>query len=183
MNFGGKQYMANPPFNSMANTRPRLLLEIELVPSSSWYENLRKKISKEKWDRLRRKVYAKYGHRCGICGADGRANCHELWSFDEGKRIQKLEGFISLCDVCHNVKHIGLAGIMASEGKLDYEEVVRHFMKVNGCSRQLFEMHRKKAFEIWKKRSKRHWEVVVGDFEKMADEKPENEKQSKLDAF
>lgn len=163
----------------MAQMR-RLILRIELVPSTSWYDNLRKLIPKERWEVLRRKVYAKYGHRCGICKADGRMNCHELWEFDEWHRIQKLIGFISLCDMCHHVKHIGLAGILASEGKLDYEKVVEHFMKVNGCSRQLFELHRKEAFAIWEKRSKFDWKVVVGDFEKAANAKAETGVQAKL---
>ncbi len=107
-------------------------------------------------------------------------NCHELWEFDERRRIQKLAGFISLCDMCHHVKHIGLAGILASEGKLDYEKIVEHFMKVNECSCQMFEEHRKKAFAIWERRSKQDWKVVVGDFEKMADAKPSSGTQIKL---
>jgi len=119
----------------MKSKSDKLKLTIELVPSTSWYDNLRKYTSKEDWDKIRKRTYAEYGNRCGICEAEGRLNCHEIWEYDDKKHIQRLVGFIALCDMCHHVKHIGLAGILASEGKLDYEKVVEHFMKVNNCDR------------------------------------------------
>lgn len=148
----------------MDSARPSLKLRIELVPSTTWYNNLRKEIPKERWDVLRREVYAKYGHKCGICSSSGRMNCHELWAFDERRHVQTLTGFISLCDWCHHVKHIGLAGILASRGELDYDKVVEHFMKVNACSRSAFERHKDEAFDLWDERSRHRWKVVVGNF-------------------
>ncbi|MFH1285366.1 MAG: HNH endonuclease, partial [Candidatus Micrarchaeota archaeon] len=109
----------------------RFKLEIELVPCSTWWSNLRKTIPKKKWDTLRKKVYAQYHNKCGICGAKRKLNCHELWSYDDKKHIQTLVNFIALCDMCHHVKHLGLASILASRGQLDYETVINHFMKVN----------------------------------------------------
>ncbi len=153
----------------MARKPEGLKLRIELVPSATWYNNLRKEIPKEKWDVLRRKVYSEYGYRCGICNARGRMNCHELWSFDDRRHIQRLDGFIALCDWCHHVKHIGLAGILADRGELDYNKVVEHFMKVNECDRKTFEQYRDEAFSVWKTRSEFRWKVVIGDFEKAAD--------------
>ena len=44
----------------------------ELVPATSFFDNLRKGISRAEWDRIRRRTYAKYGHRCGTCEATGR---------------------------------------------------------------------------------------------------------------
>jgi hypothetical protein len=141
-----------------------LKLQIELVPATTWYTNLRKVLPQEEWDRVRRKAYADYGHICGICGAEGRLSCHELWDYDDERRIQKLIGFIALCDLCHHVKHIGLAGILASEGKLDYNRVVEHFMKVNKCDLNTFERHREEAFRKWQERSSKEWSVDIGDF-------------------
>ena len=141
-----------------------LRLKIELVPSTSWYDNLRKAIPKEVWDKIRRATYADYGYRCGICGAEGRLNCHETWEYDGKRHIQKLKGFIALCDMCHHVKHIGLAGILASEGKLDYEKVIEHFMKVNNCVRRTFEEHKKAAFKEWRGRSKHKWDIDLGEY-------------------
>lgn len=146
--------------------KQQLRLTIELVPSTSWYNNLRKVIPKSEWDKLRKRVYAKYGHRCGICGTDSsRLNCHEIWEYDDHTHVQRLVGFIALCDLCHHVKHIGLAGVLASQGKLDYEKVVEHFMKVNGCDRKTFEEHERQAFAQWEERSRYEWKVDLGEYE------------------
>src|SRR5258708_31337818 len=98
-----------------------LKLTIELVPQTSWYSNLRKVLSQSEWDKIRTKAYADYGNKCGICGATGRLNCHEIWQYDGQRRAQKLIGFIALCDLCHHLKHIGLASHLLRQGKLDYE--------------------------------------------------------------
>ena len=145
----------------------RLRLTIELVPATSWYNNMRKVIPKAEWDNIRKSVYAEQNNRCGICGAEGRLECHELWEYDDEKHIQTLRGFIALCSLCHRVKHIGLAGIHASKGILDYEQVVDHFLKVNECSRDVFEQHKKQAFEQWRVRSQYQWEVNLGAYESL----------------
>lgn len=152
-------------------------LFIELVPSTSWYSNLRKALPKEEWDRIRKKCYANAGFKCEICGAKGLLNCHEIWKYDDAKHIQKLEGFIALCELCHHIKHIGLSGILASERKLDMDRVIEHFMKVNNCDRKAFENHRDNAFNEWKRRSAHEWKVVLGEYDRMITGK-QNEKES-----
>ncbi len=150
---------------SMKEKSKELKLRIELVPSTSWYNNLRKVLPKSDWDKIRKKAYAKYGYRCSICGAKGRLNCHEVWEYDDKKHIQKFLGFIVLCGMCHHVKHIGLVGILTSEGKLDYETVVKHFMKVNNCDGKTFKEHKESAFDEWRKRSRHEWHVDLGEYE------------------
>lgn len=145
-----------------------LKLTIELVPASSWYVNLRKVLPKKEWDKIRKSVYAEYGHKCGICNAEGRLECHELWEYDDNSHVQTLRGFIALCPMCHRVKHLGLTGIQAAEGIIDYEEVVQHFLKVNECSRDTFEQHRKQAFEQWRQRSQYQWELNLGAYQNHA---------------
>ena len=146
----------------------KLKLTIELIPSASWYNNIRKVIPKAEWDNLRRGVYAKYGYRCGICGmSNSKLSWHEVWEYDDYNHKQKLVDFIALCDMCHHVKHIGFAAILASQGKLDYEKVVKHFMEVNGCSRKTFEEHKKQAFIQWEKRSRYKWTIDLNEFEKI----------------
>lgn len=142
----------------------KIPLNIELVPSPSWYNNLRKYASKEDWDKIRKAAYADSGHKCGICGVKEILNCHEIWEYDDKNHIQRLVGFIALCDMCHHVKHIGNAKILASKGYLDYEKVVQHFMKVNSCNRDLFKKHREEAFEQWKRRSSYEWQVDFGEY-------------------
>jgi hypothetical protein len=53
--------------------------------------------------------------------------CHEVWSYHERTGVQRLEGFIALCDFCHEVKHIGLARKKGRE-----RAALAHLAKVNG---------------------------------------------------
>lgn len=143
---------------------PELKLEIEVVPGPSWANNLRKRISKGEWDKIRRKAYADHGHRCGICGIEGRLECHEIWQYDDDRHIQKLAGFIALCPRCHNVKHIGLA---AERGL--YDEAVEHFMNVNNCSKEEFKNYEKEVFARWRERSQYQWHVDLGEYKKIVE--------------
>jgi hypothetical protein len=147
-------------------------LTTELVPRGSWYDNMRSVLPKTEWDKLRKSVYAEYDHRCGICGAEARLNCHEIWEYDDQQHIQTLRGFIALCDWCHHVKHLGLAGILADEGKLDYEKVVQHFMIVNGCDRTAFEDYKHQVFAQWRARSQHKWTVNLGQYGVLVEHKP-----------
>lgn len=141
-----------------------LKLTIELVPSTSWYDNMRKVMSQSDWDVLRKKTYAEYGHKCGICGATGRLNCHEVWEYDDQKQVQILKGFVALCDLCHHAKHIGLAKILADEGKLSMDDVAAHFCQVNRCDYPVFLCHERDAWATWERRSKQDWNVGLGEY-------------------
>ena len=149
----------------LVNLGNRMILNIELVPSTVWESSLYRLLSKNIWNKIRNEHIQKHGRKCQICGVtNGVMNLHEIWNYDDEKYIQKLEGFILLCRLCHHVKHIGLAGILASEGKLDYDEVVEHFCKVNKCTKKGFEKHVDTAFEIWEKRSKYQWKQDFGKY-------------------
>lgn len=136
-------------------------LEIELIPYSNWQHNLRTLFTKQVWDEIRHKVYKRYNYKCGICGANGMLHCHEVWSYDDKKHIQKLVGFIALCPQCHMIKHIGMAGVLASQGKLDMERLIQHFMKVNQCTREEFQQHYNEAIATFKERSKHAWTLSL----------------------
>lgn len=142
-------------------------LTVELVPSTVWYKSLYKLLPREVWDRIRNEVIINNGRKCQVCGeTEGTMNLHEVWEYDDTKHVQRLKGFILLCKMCHHVKHIGLAGILANQGKLDYNEVIKHFCKVNNCSEKEFEKHRTEAFEIWGKRSEHKWKQDFGKYKK-----------------
>jgi cyclopropane fatty-acyl-phospholipid synthase-like methyltransferase len=143
----------------------KLKLTIEMVPATSWYNNLRSLMPKEAWDKLRHKVYKDFGYRCGICKSKGRLHCHEIWKFDDKNGIQELKGFIALCTSCHWIKHIGLAGIKADGGELDYDKLVEHFMKVNKCDKSAFTKHREEAVKTFEERSNRSWKLKIGKLE------------------
>ena len=150
-----------------------LKLKIELVPKPLWYNNLRNRMERKDWDRIRKQTYADFGYKCGICGEEGRLNCHEIWEYNDTKYVQKLLGFIALCDLCHHIKHIGLAGILAERGELDYEKVVEHFKKVNNCGRNTFAKHKRETFTQWEERSSHKWQVDLGEYANFIKGKPE----------
>ncbi len=143
----------------------QLILTIELVPQPCFYNNLRNKMSRPAWDKLRKQVYAQYHYSCGICQAKSvTLNCHEIWDYDDTAHIQKLNGFIALCNMCHHCKHIGYAGILAAEGKLDMNEVVAHFVHVNQCSYQEYKEHEGQAWKTWMERNKHGWTTDLGAY-------------------
>jgi hypothetical protein len=142
-----------------------LKLTAELVPSTVWESSLYKLIPRETWNSIRNDFIKENARKCQVCGeTEGRMNLHEIWEYDDAKHIQKLEGFILLCEMCHHVKHLGLAGILANEGKLDYDKVIEHFCTVNSCTKKEFEYHIAKAFEVWKKRSQEKWTQDFGKY-------------------
>jgi hypothetical protein len=109
-------------------------LSVELVPSNQWGSNLRSVLSRGQWDRLRKASYERAGNVCEICGQTGfqqgrnrAVECHEIWSYDDENRIQKLEGVISLCPRCHQVKHLGRS-LKVGAGRV----ALAHLMEVNG---------------------------------------------------
>jgi len=146
-------------------------LYIELVPETSWYSNLRNKVGRDLWDKIRYKVYRGAGYKCSVCGK-GKVSlyCHEVWEYDDDKHIQKLKGFVALCFECHMIKHIGFAGIQGEDGKLDYNNLIRHFKRVNGCSYDDFLIARDKAFEVWEERSWYEWNIELGEYGDMVAE-------------
>lgn len=135
--------------------QPRLT--IELVPKAVWFSNVRSMVSRQDWDFLRRNSYKKASYLCEICGEVGNhhpVECHEIWEYDDNKHIQKLLGLISLCPLCHEVKHIGLASI---RGRID--TVKRHLAKVNAWTEQEMNEYVAKQFDVWMARSLYEWKV------------------------
>lgn len=136
----------------------KLKLSIELVPQSSFYSNVRSEVSKSQWKIISDQVRSQSYDICQICEViSNRAlDCHEIWHYDDAKRLQKLLGMIALCVECHQVKHIGLAQI---KGK--GEEALHHFMKINNLKRDKAEKYLQEAFEIWAERSKKEWKLNI----------------------
>lgn len=146
-------------------TEQKLKLEIELVPVTVWQSSLYRLLPRKVWNEVRNETIRERGRKCQICGeTEGVISLHEIWRYDDEKYVQKLEGFILLCEMCHHVKHIFLAGILSKTSNLNYDKVIEHFCKVNSCTRKYFEEHEAKAFKIWEKRSKHKWRQDFGKF-------------------
>jgi hypothetical protein len=140
-------------------------LTIELVPSTSFYSNVRSNVSKERWDEIRKQSYEKANYKCEICGDKGKnqgyrhdVECHEIWEYDDENLIQTLLGYISLCPKCHTVKHIGLAQIQGN-----FDMAVKHLCKVNDISQTEASQIIKDAFDKWKERSKNKYKLNLNN--------------------
>lgn len=130
-------------------------LTVELVPASSWGDNLRSRLPRKEWDRLRRAQYEAAGHLCEICGGRGRyhpVECHETWAYDDDAGVQTLTGLIALCPTCHMVKHLGLTFI-----KRKWPQAIKHLMKVNDWNEKEAKAYAEVVFKIFDERSKRKW--------------------------
>jgi hypothetical protein len=140
----------------------------ELIPRTSFFKNLRSMLTSEQWDIIRKATYQKASHRCEICDADGRIECHEIWEYNDNEKnsIQKLVGLIALCPKCHEVKHLGFAQL---NGRL--KEAMRHMSKINGMTNKETERIVIKAFGLWEKRSEKKWELDISELDKLMQNK------------
>lgn len=135
-------------------------LTIELIPTTSAYKNVRTILPKKEWDRLRKESYAKAKFKCQICSDIGtnqgyrhKLECHEIWGY-QNDGIQYLKELISLCPLCHQVKHIGRAIAIGKKKK-----VFEHLAKINKWSKQDVENYVGFCFQVHKERSKIKWKL------------------------
>lgn len=141
----------------------KVKLEIELIPSTCHYSNVRTTLKTKLWDKIRFIVYEKAGYRCEICGETGleqgykhRVECHEIWKYDDERKVQKLVGLIALCPTCHQAKHIGRSFAIGKQGA-----AIDKLMEVNNWSeKKTFEIIGE-AFEVNKERSKHNWKMDI----------------------
>jgi hypothetical protein len=132
-------------------------LKIELIPSTSWFENVRSNISKLEWDRVRKKVYAEAHYKCEICGGKGEQHpveCHEVFEYDKEHGLQRLVRLISLCPKCHRCCHWGLWQLKGKE-----PELYKHIMEINGWTRSEAQKHVAESFKVWQDRSNIDWDL------------------------
>jgi hypothetical protein len=138
---------------------PKPKLTIELVPSSSWFNNVRAVLTKKQWDYVKSQVFSKAYDTCEICGSIGSRHpveCHEIWSYNNKKLIQKLEGMIALCPSCHMVKHMGYTEVRGLK-----VHALHHLMSVNKMTSKEAEAYIAQAFKVWAERSEKIWELDI----------------------
>jgi len=140
-----------------------LKLTIELVPATSYYDNVRKIISERDWNQIRSRCYTQSGFQCDVCYDNGidqgrkqKVCCHEIWHYDDKTHTQRLVGFTSLCPLCHQVKHAGLANL---NNKID--QVISQLEEVNEMTKEDAENYLVDCFAQHKYRSRFDWNVDV----------------------
>lgn len=134
-----------------------MMLTIELVPKTCWFSNVRDHVDKTTWTTLRRQIYRKANYVCQVCrgrGPDWPVECHEIWHYDDENHVQKLVGLIALCPSCHEVKHIGLAGV---KGKSERAEA--HLSQVNHWTPEQTHKYVAEVWAVWLKRSQHQWQL------------------------
>lgn len=132
-------------------------LTIELVPQTSWANNVRAVLSTKQWRTLSSIVSDRAWNVCEICGGVGPnhpVECHEIWEYNEKTQVRKLAGMIALCPDCHMVKHIGYA---RTQGKED--QAIKHLMKVNKMTKKEVKAYISECFETWMTRSQIDWKL------------------------
>ena len=135
-------------------------LTIELIPSTSFYTNVRSILPKSQWDRLRKDSYKKAQFKCEICKESGldqgykhALECHEIWEY-KADNTQLLKGLISLCPRCHQVKHIGRTIAIGKK-----KEAYAHMKKVNKFTKDMIDAYIGYCFQEQKERSKIKWKL------------------------
>ncbi|GLZ01272.1 hypothetical protein Acsp02_85230 [Actinoplanes sp. NBRC 103695] len=112
------------------------------------------------WERLRRMILGRAGHRCEVCKASPDPSAkvwleaHERWTFDPAQRVQRLGRLICLCTPCHTVTHYGLAGLRGRE-----REAFAHLVAVTGMTEAQARKHVDDAFQLWRERSRLTWSL------------------------
>lgn len=136
-------------------------LEIELIPKSCSFSNVRSLLPKKHWDILRTKSYEKANHVCEVCGDTGKnqgyrhnVECHEIWEYDNKTNTQILRGLISLCPRCHQVKHFGRSSAIGKQA-----EVFKHMEIVNNWTHKECVTHVAQAMMEYRERSKKKWSI------------------------
>lgn len=128
-------------------------LNFQLVPSTSWYTNLRSILPN--WSEISNKV--RQLGKCEICGTEydiKDLEAHEVWEYDDNTHKQSLGKIICVCKECHNTIHIGHAQVIHKE-----KEALAHYQKINGLDKNETLLDEAEAFAIWSERSEYQWTV------------------------
>lgn len=103
-------------------------LQINIVPETAWYKNLRTYFTASEWNKIREVVYKR------------------------ARYLQSLDRIFALCPACHLCKHPGFARVKHRE-----KEVVEHLMKINNYDLKAANEQIRQAMRVFLERSKHEW--------------------------
>lgn len=152
----------------------KTLLTLELVPATSFGNNLRTRLTTKSWDVIRHLQYDLANGVCEICGQKGKdqgrrhnLECHERWEYNDTTHIQTLVGLIALCPRCHEVVHFGHTQI---RGRAN--QALHHLMQVNDCTLEEASQIVGAAQIKWLERSTHKWTLDLSWLEQHGIEIP-----------
>ena len=139
-----------------------MILKVELVPATSWGNNLRSEanLSKAQWDKLRKQCYRDANYKCEVCNGKGDkwpVECHEIWHYDDVNKVQTLKGLIALCPTCHKAKHLGRT--LSVESQEVQDKVLHQLMKINDLDVDELEDYIVEVFQKHAERSQHRWSL------------------------
>jgi hypothetical protein len=152
------------PYAAKRSVRPFLA---DSIPETSWGSSLSNLLTWPCWNRLRQSAFVATGHRCLLCGAGGKLDCHEIWKYYEPGEdgqihrgalcgVQRLVKLIPVCADCHETFHLGLAGI---RGRLNIAmERVAALYRLSDDEREAYFAMVK---EDWYRRNEFSWALDV----------------------
>jgi hypothetical protein len=118
--------------------------------------------------------------QCQTCGSlvenSSKLPAHKEWSFDTAAEpvVAEVINIKFVCWLCHACEHFMHAISMVKDGIVGEEalqDVITHFVKVNGVDAGLFDSHLNRAMKEWRRLSRRDFIV---DFEKYVSGSPDS---------
>lgn len=139
-----------------------LRLVPNLVPAPLWGENAHGLPGRTLWKRMRKDALEAAHYTCETCSDTPSPiygdplTCHEVWRYDDKRRIATLVGLRIQCTKCDSAVHIDMA--TASGG---FDRAIAQLCEVNGIGPKAAEELYDAAMVLWEKRSKKKWRIVV----------------------
>lgn len=148
----------------VSTSRPKkgMPLVPELVPRPLWGRSVFRMLRRNaKWKQIRFDALAASKNRCSICESKNRTmSCHEQWKYDDDSSTAILLGFEIHCSNCDAATHFGNAVNRGPSGEI-LPAILKHICTVNQCAMREAQSILVSAFEQWKQRSKKPWNLMV----------------------
>lgn len=140
-------------------------LQFEFVPKSLSYINVRSKVTEERWRKISESV-----RQIGVCSCCGavvgkeQLHAHEVWEYDDYKKIQKLTDIVPVCSYCHAVIHFGHS---VNELGMKKENLLQWYANVNRITYEAAESDLSLAYEKQSERDQYIWQQDDGSVDKV----------------
>lgn len=132
-------------------------IEIEMVPATQHYKNVRAVLTGEEWTRIAKLHSQDAKDCCEICGKNTNLECHEIWSFNEHTKVQKLEGMTAICHECHGGIHYGHT--LHHKTKSEKINITQHILKVNNWTSEELQLNYSLALDVAESRSNKTYSL------------------------
>ena len=137
-------------------------LTVEMVPQPLWALSAKKCVPADQWQRVRGPVLDVASGRCQVCRAipDRSLECHEVWTYDDDRCVQRLADLVALCPDCHGAKTPGRLAWLAKKD-IKYAGLPArsrdHLAAVNGWAPRTVDQYVRWCTQVNRARSAHVW--------------------------